>query len=352
MKEINKEKDYNLSLIRFIAMFMVIFCHIFEQIGYGGYSIKVGILGNFLAVGVQIFLILSGYLYGCKKDLFEKDTSRIKFISKNFKKILIDYYVYVIFVIIPIYYFRNPGTITIGSAFSLLTFSNTFHGVNHLWFIPYIIFCYILTPLFYDLRNYLKQKSKDSKIKYVLYVIIWMILIEIFGYAFRSYFAANRINCYFIGFFLLPLLKEKIQNSKLVSKISLSIVNAILLFGVIYFWYILRYNIKPNIEGILLINLVNLGINYSCFFQALTLFYFYYLIGKLLTKYKIIKRILDFSDKYSFDIYICHMIYVKGTFNMMLLTSSYKVNILLAVLSSIISGIILNYVCRIFKKKN
>ena len=62
-----KEKDYNLSMIRFISMAMIIFCHAFEFIGYSfGYSNKLGILGNFLAVGVSLFLLLSGYLYWCK----------------------------------------------------------------------------------------------------------------------------------------------------------------------------------------------------------------------------------------------------------------------------------------------
>ena len=73
-----KEKDYSLSMIRFLAMFMVIFCHIFEWIGFSaGYSRRLGILGNFLAVGVQLFLMLSGYLYGLKEDLFDSESGGV-----------------------------------------------------------------------------------------------------------------------------------------------------------------------------------------------------------------------------------------------------------------------------------
>ena len=120
-------KDYSLSMVRFGAMLTVIFCHLFEQIGFTlGYGRSLGIIGNFLAVGVQIFLLLSGYLYG-RRLLFEKET-RLEFVVRNFKKILLDYYVYVFCVIIPVYLLWKPESITIRSVFCLVTCSGTVGG--------------------------------------------------------------------------------------------------------------------------------------------------------------------------------------------------------------------------------
>ena len=242
------KKDYNLSMIRFIAMFMVIFCHIFEEIGFAyKYSVNIGILGNFLAIGVQIFLMLSGYLYGKRENLFNNRPGGgyIEFILKNFKKILVDYYIYLILIIIPVYYFRNPKILTFDNVFALFTFSGMFHGVNHLWFIPYILFCYLLTPLLYELKKFLKNKAGKSDTKYIIYVILCMILLEIFGYAFRSYFAMNRINCYFIGFFLFPILKKKIKENNLI----LFLIECIILFISIICWYKFRYIINTFINN-------------------------------------------------------------------------------------------------------
>lgn len=222
-----------------------------------------------------------------------------------------------------------------------------FHGVNHLWFIPYILFCYLLTPLFYDLKKFFKKKAKDSNLKYIIYVLIFMMLLEVFGYAFKSYFAACRINCYVMGFFLFPALKEKFTKNN----IFLYMLQGLILVGVMYSWYKLRYIIKPAGGTVLIKNLVNLGINYSCVIQAFVLFNFYVLGGKIFSKIKLVRKVLDFSDYYSFDIYICHMIYVKGTLNLLKVTNSYAINIFIILVLSILSGVVLKHISKLFNRR-
>lgn len=56
------KKDYGLSLLRFIAMLMIILCHSLEQANYK-------IVGNYLAVGVQLFLFLNVDLYCVGPDI-------------------------------------------------------------------------------------------------------------------------------------------------------------------------------------------------------------------------------------------------------------------------------------------
>lgn len=63
-----------------------------------------------------------------------------------------------------------------------------------------------------------------------------------------------------------------------------------------------------------------------------------------------LKKILDFSDKYSYDIYLAHMIYVKGVLSVMFLTKFLILNYLIGLFLSIISGIILYHICRKFEK--
>ncbi len=269
-----KKKKYNLSLIRFLAMNMIIFCHIFEWIGYDLSNSKtIGIVGNFLAVGVQIFLLLSGYLYGKRDDLFEKD-GKIKFVLNNFKKILFDYYIYAFIVIFPIYCLSSEisGITILKNIFRLLTFSGFGFGFRHLWFIQYILFCYVLTPFFYDLKVYLKNNIKS---KYILVCICGIALLEIFSCAYNPYFNTKFINCYIIGFFIFPYLKDLIKNNNL--NLVISQLGMLVIFTI--FWYILRFSIMPNTHSVYLSYIIGYGISYSCIFQAVSLFGLYSILG-------------------------------------------------------------------------
>lgn len=57
--KIKSSYDYSVSLIRLIATIFIITCHIMQYL-----SIE---LAWWFNVGVQIFLCMSGYLYGKKK---------------------------------------------------------------------------------------------------------------------------------------------------------------------------------------------------------------------------------------------------------------------------------------------
>ena len=166
-----KEKDYSISLLRMLAVISIIFCHSFE------YSSSIFVdkgwilesIGNYLANGVQVFLIISGSLYGNRKNNIERfeenffvnSKTRIRFLIKNSLKILKDYWLYCILVIFPVYYFKEPLVLTKTKIIEVLVTSDTISGVHHLWFIPYILFCYFLTPYLYDIKEYLKINQRN-----------------------------------------------------------------------------------------------------------------------------------------------------------------------------------------------
>lgn len=139
-----REKNYAFSLVRIVSIFLILLCHTCEQIGYTlGRSEKLGVFGNYCAVGVQVFLILSGYLYGCRRDIF-KTESRIDFLSKNIKKILLDYYVYVFIILLPVYLCLKPGVITIKMVLGILTCSGFVGGgciIFGIFLIFYVVMC-------------------------------------------------------------------------------------------------------------------------------------------------------------------------------------------------------------------
>ena len=72
------ERNYKISIIRILSMISIVLCHIFQA--------QKMTFAFWLNVGVQVFLFMSGFLYG-KKNI-ENTWSWIK---RQFSKILIPY---------------------------------------------------------------------------------------------------------------------------------------------------------------------------------------------------------------------------------------------------------------------
>ena len=332
-------KRYELSLVRFCSTLMIIFCHTFEHIGYTlGVSEKLGIIGNFLAVGVQIFLLLSGFLYGLKQNLY-RDKAVGHWIGRNFLKILNKYYIYVFIVIFPIHFFVYYKKVSVFTmlyyAFKVLTTSDTIWGVHHLWFIPYILACYLITPVLY------KIKLLSVKYNHIFSACFGvMILIELADIAFDSYFIAAWINCYVFGFFA-PAMINKLKES------SKKIITAVLICSflpTVIAWYHVRYFIQPNCSESILNYVCDYVINYLRSIDALILFMIIFLIGR--AAFKGIGRHvrwLDLADKYAYNVYIVHMIYIKGVLSLLALTTSYLFNIFIMLIATAASAVILEY---------
>ena len=82
MEKTIQEKDYSISCARLIAMVFIVACHMMQMDGFSsdikGAHIEWAFWFN---VGVQMFLFISGYLYG-KKDRIDI----VEFYKKNFPK--------------------------------------------------------------------------------------------------------------------------------------------------------------------------------------------------------------------------------------------------------------------------
>lgn len=341
-----KEKNYSISLLRMLAVISIIFCHSFE------YSSSIFInkgwilesIGNYLANGVQVFLIISGYLYGNKQNnvnkpeenLFLDSESRIRFLIKNSLKILKDYWIYCILVIFPVYYFKEPLVLTKRKIIEVLITSDTINGVHHLWFIPYILCCYFLTSYLFDIKEYLKNRSKKSFIKGIIFLLF---IIIIFSYFFKFYFIYEWICCYVIGFFMTDIIKILNYSEKRALKLFIFLNFAIL--------NILRYYCNYINPDFYTTNITLEITRWSQVFFAIVVFLMIYKV-KILSRS--LKKILDFSDKYSYDIYLAHMIYVKEALSVMFLTNVLILNYIIGLFLSVVSGIILYHICREFEK--
>lgn len=178
----NNIHDYSISLIRLIATSFIIMCHFFQY-----FDIK---LAWWFNVGVQIFLCMSGFLYG-RRGIIKDEW---QFYKKNIVKIMIDYYV-VIFLVILFFSVFFPEKLSIIVVLKTFLTNGTLYGGEHLWYIPYCLFCYLITPF---LSRYFNN-YKNNIIRYFFILCIFSIaVIE----GFLNYFNSAWIICYILGFFL------------------------------------------------------------------------------------------------------------------------------------------------------
>lgn len=340
------KKNYSISLIRFISMLLVISCHTCEWIGFTlGESDKLGIIGNYCAVGVQVFLLISGYLYGSRKGLFEQ-RNRWDFVFNSWWKILKDYYIYTILVIFPVYYFLSPGTINTTSVWGVITCSNVIGGVQHLWYIPYILLAYLITPALYDYKQYFIGKINKGLTWVILSLCILIVSVEIVCIAYSSYFIAAWINCFIVGFFLPDIIEKLSEREKLCLVMGTVVVSIVLN----YIKLTVRYEYLPIYTNGIKNILCNYFINYSRVVFALAIFFLLLFVTKKINWNNSLGRFLEMSDKYSYDVYIVHMIYVKGILSVLDITGNYILNVCLMLVLTVLSAVILHFISNYFRR--
>lgn len=291
-------KNEAISLIRLLSMLMIISCHIMQY-----YDLE---LAWWFNVGVQIFLCISGYLYGHKNI-----HNATNFYNKRLKKILIPYYlVFISFGMIEFIFARDAFSI---KDFVLgMVLCSRLKGAGHLWFIPTILMCYLITPLLQGYRNKYINGERTIMIFSVLGVIITSILVKGF-----TTFNPAWICCYVIGYAL--GMNEK---GEYISEKVLTIITGIIA--------IVGNALQIYCDYIANMDFTGFGIikNYN----HLMLGVFIFLLLKIIFEkvdLKKAQKLLKLSDDYSFEVYLVHQLVILGPFSLLALTNNALLNILI-----------------------
>lgn len=301
--------DWSISCIRFIAFTFIIICHILQYFGNG--------LCWWFNVGVQIFLAISGYLYGTKQI-----SNDIEFYRRKFKQILVPYYITVFpFILIQLIFFKN--LIDYKRIFMVLLCNKTLEGGEHLWFIPTILVCYLLTPFLY--RLYI---SSSCLFKTMIMTLLGIVIMFKF---FVPYFNPAWISCYAISFTF--GYAEKNRKMLLVGRMQIGVVLLAILCNSVQI--IMVYMVKPNfVENIK--NGFQLFCNYSHVLLGIAIFILLRGIFQRLLKLNIIPHmpfnLFNISDKYSYEGYLVHQFFILGPMSLMNITINIYINILIALI--------------------
>lgn len=280
---------------------MIISCHIMQY-----YDLE---LAWWFNVGVQIFLCISGFLYGQKNIDNATD-----FYNKRLRKILIPYYlVFITFGIIEFIFARDAF---VAKDFAKgLFLCSTIKGAGHLWFIPTILMCYLMTPLLQGYRNKCVEDKRTIVFFSVMGVIITSVLIQGF-----TTFNPAWICCYLIGYALGINEKHKYISEKVLMTIT----------GVIA---IAGNAIQIYCDYIANIDFTGFGIikNYNHVMLGAFIFMLLKVVFERIDLTGI-GKLLNISDEYSFEMYLVHQLLILGPFSLLALTGNALLNLFIALL--------------------
>lgn len=322
--------DYSISLIRLLATSFIVTCHMMQYLNME--------LAFWFNVGVQIFLCISGFLYG-QKGIVEND---LDFYRKTFKRVLIDYYV-VMIPAIALFAVFAPGELSAKAMISALLMTETFEAGGHLWYIPYCLLCYLITPFLS--RCFANRKGNDAVKCLLILGILATVTIE----CFFNYFNSAWVVCYIIGFFLGAVSAG--GDSRLYQRLSLfAIAGAVLLNAV---QIILDYVIGYEFTGTLALlyvrycNYAHVALGTALFVTLKSLFSARFAKGYP----HAVRKLCAYSDKYSYDIYLTHNFLIFGPFSLMQFTEKTGINIVLIVLLILASAFCVNAVSGYIRNK-
>lgn len=311
------KKNVNIQLIRVLAMFSIILCHI-VQIFNNKY---IAMTGQFFNIGVYIFLIISGFLYS------KKNINVQKFYYDRVLKILIPMYIFMI----PVYILQLFNKTFSVNTFIVYTFNlqgifKRIPGASHLWFLTAIFGCYIILPFL--------QKIRDNKKNINVFFGLSAIIAIITCYFNRNIGVISICTiAYLIGYFYLP----KLYSKK---------INKILLIVIFLISIMIRLFFKVKFDNTIVYDLIVVGLTQIISSVCLILF-----LSQINFLWLENNKTLNFVDKYSFYIYITHYFFMNGPASIINIFSNKPVAIIILIFLSVFYAIILQKLTNFVLKK-
>ena len=304
---ISKQESFVIVYVRSIAMFCIVLCHIQQA-----YNSKWAWIFN---VGVQIFLAISGWLYGNKNI-----SNWRKWYIDKLKKLYIPYisYVAIIFMVYKIFAidcFSLKALIIY--LLDLQWLLGSVDGLTHLWFMTAIAICYIITPIL----QYLKNKDRAS---------LGLFLLSIVGilnfFIFKIYLSIFSPLFVYIYIYMFVCLSPKQQ------RIYLSSI-------IIAFIYVLL-----NIDWIFILDYTNyINLLFHVLLGLLCVILPIKIVNKMNNELIVVYPLVGLLDKYSYFVYITHHIFMLGPLSIAFFTSNILFNIIIMLILTCLTTLFLKF---------
>lgn len=131
-----RRTDWSISALRALSMFCIVACHLCQCYGFGA--------AWALNIGVQVFFVISGWLYGLHADV--EGVGR--WYGRRLLRIAVPYWLVLVPLLLADAFF-TPHVPTVKQATLSLAMirSGSVPNGAHLWYVSTILFCYLINPL-------------------------------------------------------------------------------------------------------------------------------------------------------------------------------------------------------------
>lgn len=295
---LSSSESKSLSWIRVAAMLSIVICHLFQAY-QGRWS-------DVFNMGVQVFFVLSGFLYG------HKLLSDWRAWAKNRIRRVYQPYLLFLIAVIPLYAFFHEEAMNWKAlpvyflnlqGFRLLPRLGflKIEGLRHVWFITAIMCAYLSTPLLQRLRTF----SGILMPALILLVAAAYCLTP----SFRYVFVLSWVYLYAIGYLFANLDSRWQMFYLLLFLVALTILAFFMKWEIFRRPWSASYRLVHDLVGVVI---VVGGVKVLSLVKGLE-----------------VPLVIRFLDKYSFPVYLVHFIIMHGPFSMAYVTPFRWINIVL-----------------------
>ncbi len=327
-------KNKSIQLIRVVAMFMIIFDHIFCKISFPMQAMIVQVMNS----GVFIFLLISGFLFGNKEISDWKN-----WFLRRLTRICIPLWLFMIidFIVEAVLWKTFNIKYVFIYAFNLQGILGVNTGGTNLWFLTLIMICYLITPALQWIKK--KSFSKNIGIGVFVFAVIVQIILAyttdigmVAGHTLS--WCVLAIGMYAAGYFIgNSILCDNIGKRRMFIMTGLIIISCavVLIFNrkfdgqVIYDRIIIYY-------GTVIIDLWICTVLYK--------------FGQMFQR-NTFNKIINHLDKISYEFYIVHGLIIAAITQPFIGTFGVITYILGTIILSYIFAIILNGICNVIVQK-
>lgn len=313
----NRHTDNAITYTRCVAMGMIILCHYFQYFGNA--------LAWWLNVGVQVFLTMSGYLYG-KKSIGDV----VLFLQRRTKRIVLPYYLFLLPTMIAYVLFAREE-LTLTAVVKSLFLVGEIKGIGHLWFVRVILYCYVLVPYLQSIRFFLETKTVHQE---VAACIFGLALLQIIGILTQSFIKPDRISCFIIGYFVASIEKR-------ISQTNMNRIVAIW-SAVAVLTSVLRVYLESL--GALDPSLLSIYVDYAKLVLGTALFF---VMQRAFSRASS-NSVVELISEQSYYIYLVHQLFILSPFSLMHVTQYVCLNFVLSLTAIVASGKILKKSVELF----
>ena len=309
---------YSISWIRALAVVFILTCHLVAE----SPNVYVQMLGQFFNVGVNIFILISGVLFG------GKEISNVKqWYEKRFERIYIPLWVFLSILAI-FSLFRHIDMPISNWVLAVLGVQGSVVGVwgaDHTWYISVILMCYLITPFIGKIINRVEKNTLTRDFSYVILAVLPVVFALLKSPAF--YTLLSPIVLYIFGY----ILGRNINFTRSYGKSVIYVILVIVMFGI-------RIGSKLMFDGSILYDRIAVFYTQS----LIAVFMLLWFINVFKNKKTV--KIVECIDKYSYEIYLVHYMFIVGPVSLMHITESWIVNIAVTLIATCITAFCVNKV--------